>query len=61
MKVRVDFLEPPRSTDKTTLIIKVSKGESQLQAPPLTSLVEINEQHGSKENWQSHDTLLYDS
>ena len=26
MKVRGDFLEPPRSTDKTTLIIKVSKG-----------------------------------
>ena len=26
MKVRVDFLGPPRSTDKTTLIIKVSKG-----------------------------------
>ena len=26
MKVRGDFLGPPRSTDKTTLIIKVSKG-----------------------------------
>ena len=26
MKVRGDFLEPPRSTDKTTLIIKVSNG-----------------------------------
>ena len=26
MKVWVDFLGPPRSTDKTTLIIKVSKG-----------------------------------
>ena len=25
MKVRGDFLGPPRSTDKTTLIIKVSK------------------------------------
>ena len=25
MKVRGDFLEPPRSTDKTTLIIKVQK------------------------------------
>ena len=25
-KVRGDFLGPPRSTDKTTLIIKVSKG-----------------------------------
>ena len=27
MKVRSDFLGPPRSTDKTTQIIKVSKGE----------------------------------
>ena len=26
MKVRGDFLGPPRSTDKTTLIIKVSNG-----------------------------------
>ena len=26
MNVRGDFLGPPRSTDKTTLIIKVSKG-----------------------------------
>ena len=26
MQVRGDFLGPPRSTDKTTLIIKVSKG-----------------------------------
>ena len=26
MKVRGDFLGPPRSTDKTTQIIKVSKG-----------------------------------
>ena len=26
MKVWGDFLGPPRSTDKTTLIIKVSKG-----------------------------------
>ena len=26
MKVRGDFLGPPRSTDKTTLIFKVSKG-----------------------------------
>ena len=26
MKVRGDFLGPPRSTDKTTLIIKVSEG-----------------------------------
>ena len=26
MKLRGDFLGPPRSTDKTTLIIKVSKG-----------------------------------
>ena len=26
MKVRGDFLGPPRSTDKTSLIIKVSKG-----------------------------------
>ena len=26
MKVRGDFLGPPHSTDKTTLIIKVSKG-----------------------------------
>ena len=26
MKVRGDFLWPPRSTDKTTLVIKVSKG-----------------------------------
>ena len=26
MKVRGDFLGPPRSTDKITLIIKVSKG-----------------------------------
>ena len=26
MKMRGDFLGPPRSTDKTTLIIKVSKG-----------------------------------
>ena len=26
MKVRGDFLGPPRSTVKTTLIIKVSKG-----------------------------------
>ena len=26
MKVQGDFLGPPRSTDKTTLIIKVSKG-----------------------------------
>ena len=26
MKVRGDFLGPPRSTDKTTLIIKVKKG-----------------------------------
>ena len=26
MKVRGDFLGPPRSTDKTTLINKVSKG-----------------------------------
>ena len=25
MKVRGDFLGPPRSTDKTTMIIKVSK------------------------------------
>ena len=29
MKVRGDFLGPPRSTDKTTLIIKVSKGANQ--------------------------------
>ena len=26
MKVQGDYLGPPRSTDKTTLIIKVSKG-----------------------------------
>ena len=26
MQVRGDFVRPPRSTDKTTLIIKVSKG-----------------------------------
>ena len=26
MKVRGDFLGPPRSTDKATLIIKVDKG-----------------------------------
>ena len=27
MKVRGDFLGPPRSTDKTTLIIKVMEGD----------------------------------
>ena len=40
MKVRGDFLGPPRSTDKTTLIIKVSKGAKirnrYNQAPHLT-------------------------
>ena len=31
MKVRGDFLGPPRSTDKTTLIIKVSKVAKHIQ------------------------------
>ena len=45
MKVRGDFLGPPRSTDKTTLIIKVSKGAKisnrYNQVPHLT--LDINE------------------
>ena len=37
MKVRGDFLGPPRSTDKTTLITKVSKDakiRSTKEVPP---------------------------
>ena len=45
MKMRGDFLGPPRSTDKTTLIIKVSKGAKisnrYNQVPHLT--LDINE------------------
>ena len=33
MKVQGDFLGPPRSTDKTTLIIKVSNGENTCLVP----------------------------
>ena len=43
MKVRGDFLGPPRSTDKTTLIIKVSKGAKTRsrynQVPHLTQYI----------------------
>ena len=37
MKVRGDFLGPPRSTDKTTLIIKVSNGAKTCQIVSLTT------------------------
>ena len=39
MKVRGDFLGPPRSTDKTTLRIKVSKD----QGPELQCLLRVKE------------------
>ena len=49
MKVRGDFLGPQRSTDKTTLIIKVSKGakirsryNQVLQVPVIPVLVPYN-------------------
>ena len=56
MKVRGDFLGPPRSTDKTTLIIKVSKGAKirnrYNQVPHLTGIMEGNCTH-NPEDWKN--------
>ena len=56
MKVRGYFLRPPRSTYKTTLIIKVSKGAKirnrYNQVPHLTGIMEGDFTH-NPEDWKN--------
>ena len=63
MKVRGDFLGPPRSTDKTTLIIKVSKGAKirnrynhRLQTNPQDS---EEEPHSTKSHKTSRERYVH--